>query len=772
MNENQKPAEIAENNILETLWNKFFPFWPLFAFLVFSFLLLGVAFSMYKKPTFVVTSTVIITNKDDANRSYSNQPFQSLNPFATTQVVDNEVLILQSRTLMKGVANALHLYAPVLEKRSVSSYSGFITSPIRVEAQNPESLKKWDKVFFEFNPVSHTVKIEDRHYGLNQWHAFPFGTIRFVRNPHQTQKTNRALYFSVNHPTNAAEQLTGNLMVASVSKLSTTINLSYQTDVPDLGEAILNELLQQYLRSSVENANQLASNTLLFVQDRLQEVERELDSIERRIQQFRTRSGAVDLSEQGRIYLQNVAENDRRLVEIDAQLSVMDQVARYLNETERRTGVIPTSLGISDPVLADLLQRLNELELQLANLITTNGLNNPRVRSVENEIQKIRPNIQSIVRNQQAQLRASRNNLTSTSNRINTNIRNIPEQERELLEISRQQAVKRDLYAFLLQRQEEAALSNSSTISDNRVVDWADAKVASQNSGRLIILLACIFAAFALGIAYILFRENFTSKLLFRSNLEKLTSIPVLTEITYRKGRKGKQNNLSTHIVTEKEFSRLQASLGLLQSAEKKQILLVTAFLANEGATYVSRNLAVQLAASGKKVVLLDLNLHQPHLSESFENGDGKGFADLIMSNQATEGFIRSTVQPNLFLLPAGTKNKNTLSLLTNPATESLFHFLRSHYDYIIIDTPPLELAADAYALANHTDCTLLVVRHGYTPVSTIKKLDSNVELKTFKNLYVVLNGVKARGIPQRYYGLGYGYGYEMVREKQLKKLY
>lgn len=761
----------SSENILQTIWYKFFPYWPLFVMFPALLLVLGFAISRYKKPTYLVAASLVITNDNNSSRAYANQPFQALNPFAATQVVDNEVLILQSRTLMKQVVKKLHLYAQVFEKRKLSNYAAFTTSPVIIEAQNPEKLKKTNPVYFEFISSINSVKIDGKLYELEKWTRFPFGTIRFIRNPHFRERTHRALFFTVQHPTIIAEEQTSNLKVASVSKLSSTINISYKSDVPELGEAIVNELLLQYVQSSIEHENTLAANSLIFVDDRLREVETELDSIERSVQNFRNRTGAIDLSEQSRIYLQNVSETDRRVSEIDAQLAILNQVDIYVSGGRLNSGVVPTNLGIEDPVLAELLNQLNVLELQLAKQRTITGENSPEVRSTENEIQKIRPNIQNIVKNQQSRLRASRNNLAATSDRVSSTIRNIPEQERELLEISRQQAVKKDLYAFLLQRREEAALSNASFFARNRVVDRADANVAKANSGSLIILAGCLLAGLVLAVAYIILKESFTRTVLFRSEVESQTKFRVISEIFQLK-KPSREGRIPLYdAILSKEFNQLQAALGLFQYANSGRTILVTSSLLGEGSSYVCRNLAIQLASAGRKTLLLDLNLMKPDNTQAFHLGERKGFSNLPENMNDVQQIIHPSDIPELFIMPAGFGNLNSMSILLHPGTEEIMRRLKTQFDCIVIDSPPVQLSSEAFPAARFADDTLLIIRPGVTPKRILKKLDENVEINTLKNLSIVLNGIKPRGFPAKYFGYGYGFGHEMMPKSQLRKL-
>jgi len=747
-------------NVLQSLWHTFFPYWPLFSVLVVCFLAAGAGVALLLRASYNISATLIINNQENT-RAYSNQPFQAIDVFASRQVLDNEVLVLQSRTLMTHVVKQLRLYAPVSEKATFGSASAYLSSPVLVEAQAPEKLSKKNKVPFAYDPRSKLVRVQNKTYPLGQWVRFPFGTLRFVRNPHQTEPATRPLFFSVQNPAVVANDLLKNLGVNAASKLSTTINLTYQADVAEQGEAILNALLRQYLRSSVENENQLASNTLVFVEDRLRDVERELDSIERRTQQFRSAQNVIDLSEQGRIFLERVADNDRRIVEINAQLAVLDQVARYVNGAGRDIGIVPTTLGIEDPVLAQLLGRLNTLELERANLETTTGENNPLIRSVDNEIGKIRPNIRGIVSNQQSRLRASRNNLSGTAGQLDATLRGIPQKERQLLEISRQQAVKRELYAFLLQRREEAALSSASGIAENRVVDWADASIGKKSSKKLLPLIGSLVLAFAAGVAFIFYKEDLNGKVLFRTEVESLVPYPVAGEILYGEDRAplGVGHEMPTAV--GEQFRQLQAALDLFNRDHRHRKILVTSATGHEGKSFISRNLAASLAGAGKKVALLDADPYQSGLSAAFTLGQKKGLTDFLRGGAELSEVVHATPLQHLDVVPAGSATGNSPGLLLGDRLADLLAHLEKHYDYTIMDTPPVERATDARLLAGYADVTLWVVRHGVTPKNLLRRLTGYATPGRLRNPHVVFNGVKGRGWLKKYYGYGFGYGIE-----------
>lgn len=744
---------------------RYLPYWPLFALLTASLFILAYLYTRYITPVYNITATLVIN--DEQKGVQESETLRSLNIYAANTIVENEVEVLKSRTLMQDVVNSLHLYAPVYEKGRVRPSPAYLSSPIIVQAQEPSRIKEKKKIEFEYNEQQQQVKIDKRYYSLNQWITFPYGIIRFSKNPHRKNFSVRELYFTLEDPRAVAANLGRNLEVGAGSKLSSVVNIQYKDEVPERGEDVVNHLLEAYNRTSINNNSQLAANTLSFLTERIKNVEGELDTIEQRIQQYKSRQGIVDLSQQGKIYLESVAENDRKAADINTQLAVLNQVEQYVQSGNNRTGIVPTTLGITDPVLAELLQKLNELELQYTNMRTRIGENNPMVQSVRNEIGKIRPNILGIVRNQRAQMQASLNNYNKSSGQVTSMLKTIPQKERQLLDISRQQAIKNDVYAFLLQRREDAELSTASTIADSRVIDRAQASVKPAGSKRILILLGAIMAALALGIAYVFYREGITNKVLFRSAITRVTAIPLIGEIVYRKKR---QHMAASHVedpVISAQFHQLQAALGLYDNMQKKKRILVSSSIANEGKTFISTHLAASLAAAEQKVVLVDLNLHQPESTTFYGLNNENGISDYVKGSIDLAHIIRTTSIPYLSVVPAGAKTNNATAILLNEKLNLLFKQLEKEFDFIVIDAPAIELTTDAYILSKHTDATLFIIRHGYTPVTLVQKLNENIKLQYMQGLAIVFNGIKPRGFLRKYYGYGFGYGNDNVFEKK-----
>ncbi len=182
--------------------------------------------------------------------------------------------------------------------------------------------------------------------------------------------------FSLINVKNIARGLANKIKITPSGKVSTVIDLTLEDEIPIRGEDILNELIRVYNKAAIQDKNLLAANTLTFVEQRLQYVVNELDSVEGALQSYKTSKNIVDISEQGRVFLQNVGVTDKQLSEINIQLEVLDQVERYVLSKEETPGIVPATLGVGDPILLQLLQKLYELESQYGTMKKTTGENN------------------------------------------------------------------------------------------------------------------------------------------------------------------------------------------------------------------------------------------------------------------------------------------------------------------------------------------------------------------------------------------------------------
>jgi tyrosine-protein kinase Etk/Wzc len=567
------------------------------------------------------------------------------------------------------------------------------------------------------------------------------------------------LFYSIYSVRQVTDEILDALKVNQATKLSAVINLKLRDAVPKRSEDILNELINFYNKAAINDKNALASNTLKFINERLALVVSELDSVEQGIQKYKTNQGIVDISAQGQLYLDNVGANDQKLSQIDVQLAVMDQVEKYVLSKNGQSGIVPSTFGVEDPVLTTLLGKLYDLEVQYEGLRRTTAENNPLLLSIRNEIDKIKPNILENISSLRHNLEAGKRNLSGTSKSYASILKGLPQKEKGLVDISRQQSIKNGIYSFLLQKREETALSYNSAVADTRIVDNADSEVNPVSPKKILIYLVAVFGAFGAGIGLIAIREVLNQNIVFRSEIEQYTSVPVIGEIM-------QEDSGSPFVIEEgrrtfiaEQFRQLRTSLAYIGVNSRKKRILITSTISGEGKSFVAANMAISLALTNKKVVLLELDLRKPRLSELFGVSRDTGLTNYFIGNKDADHIIKSTaVNSNLFIIPSGAIPPNPSELILNGRLDELLVYLETIFDYILIDTAPVSPVTDAYILSPLCDATLFIIRHGVTPKAYIKMMDDNARIHTLKNTAIIFNGVKNRGL--KGYGYGYGYGY------------
>jgi tyrosine-protein kinase Etk/Wzc len=316
-----KNTEEKEVNIISVLIFRFAPYWPLFILLL---LFSGVGawlYMRYATPMYEAYATILI--KDEKKGVDDSKMLETLNFYTSKKIVENEMVVIKSRALMNEVVTKLGLYAPIYEKGRIKDVNAFNSSPISIEAKEPKEIKGSNQIVFSFDSKNQSVNINKDNYPLNKWVNTPYGTLRFIKNEQVKSPTTAPLYFVLMNPENVASSLVNRLNIFPANKISTVLQLTFVDESPYRAQVILNELMEVYAKSTINEKNALAANTLSFIEDRLGYVVKDLDSIEQSIQRYKSKKGIVDLSEQGRVFLQNVSDNDRRNLPYWTKLKVM-----------------------------------------------------------------------------------------------------------------------------------------------------------------------------------------------------------------------------------------------------------------------------------------------------------------------------------------------------------------------------------------------------------------------------------------------------------------
>jgi len=770
-NSNHRRKQPQEQiDLLALIRYRYLSYWPLFLLAA----ALGVGAAMlylrYATATYKISATLLV--KEESKKLGEKDLLASLDLFGSDKNIENEMQILYSRTLATEVAKNLQLYGEVYQKGKVRDLIAYENAPLQFSFLEPHKIKagKPEIVPFVYNASKATVSLQDKTYPLNDTVSTPWGKMLIKAHPGVLPDDN-TYYLQITDEKQLTQVILSRLSVAPVSKMGTVIKLEYSDVAPARGEDILNELIRVYNAAAIEDKNRVAASTMSFVEGRLDIVTKELSQVEGKVEDFKRREGIVDISEQSKLFLESVQENDSKMSEANMQLSVLDAIEKYVGGKREGENIVPATLGLSDPVLMELVAKLYETEMERERLKKTTGENSPLLGALNRQIAKLTPSIMENINSLRANLTAGKEKLETANSRFMGILRSVPGKERALVEVSREREIKNNIYTFLLQKREETALAYAAAISDSRIVDAAESSSVPFSPKKMTVLAMAIIAGIVIVAAIITIKDMLNREIVEKAEIEKATAAPIVAEIMYDDNNEALVIGDGKRSLVAEQFRSLRTSLSYIGLNGDNKTLLVTSSISGEGKSFVSINLAASISLIRKKVVLLEFDLRKPMISKMLGINREPGITNYLVGRSSISDMLQPVPgNEYLFVLPAGVIPPNPTELILNGRLEEMLSHLKTMFDYVIIDTAPVGLVTDARLLAPFADACLYVLRQQVTPKLHLKLIDELYRNKEVGKLNLVFNGVRPRGVAAAGYGYGYGYVDEPKKNGKRKR--
>lgn len=781
--ENKKVSDSPKENVitLRDIVELFLNNW--YWFVISAVLCVAAAWIYLSAISPVYQRTAVMLVKGD-NQSTSNDlsSMLELNGIPGGSSVENEVYILRSYQILNDVVQRLHLDVDYsvrnglrrdylfselpLEVRFLDIYPGY--TELTVSAINEKECR-----------LSH-LEIEGESKDYNEIVAFddtistPVGRIIVgQKTEYFKQYIERDILVTRSDLETATNSVMNRIQTSAMDQKSTLVNIICQDVNIARADAILSTILLVYNETIVEDKNRIASNTARFIDERIVIISHELGEVENQLTTFKQEHRIVDLNTNANLYLQEGSKAKEESIQLEAQLSVVEFIKNYLTDKTKSADLIPNVSGVGDAGVQTQIESYNEMMLQRNRLVGNSGENNPVVENMNKNLAAMRSTIAGSIDNYMRTIRLRLQNARKVENKVNQSIESIPQQEKYALDVMRQQSIKETLYTYLLQKREETAMQLAVTEANIRVVEAPFGSRLPIAPKRMMILLAALIIGFVIPFIYFRLREFWNTGVRGRKDVEDMTTLPVLGEIPSRK----EDQEDEQIVVSENKNDRITESFRLLRTNldfmnKGAKVLMFTSTMAGEGKTFVSRNLAVILAGTGKKVVLVDTDIRkrtQSKLSDAMRKEGVSTFLSGIY-NDVSELVVLGQLHKNVDVLPAGSIPPNPAELLMSDRLELLIEELKKYYDYIILDNVPALVVADASIVNRVAEITLYIIREGVLDRRYLTELERLHQEKKFNNMCVVLNDVKDKS--SRYgYGYGYGYGYYTEGGQHKRKL-
>ena len=773
--------------------------WPWFVACILLCMAGAWLYLRYTPPVYNISASVIIKDNDKNSKASSGMAdLEDLGFYSSINNFDNEVEILQSRTLIKKVVEELDLYISYAAKSSFHDIELYKSSPVKVWITPEEAQKLPAPAYINLtlqpsNKLNVKITIGEQEYSkqfdkLPALLTTPSGTFSFTPADSTIAKSEQKIMATVSSPRSVAGSYRGALSIEPTSKSTTIAQISVKSTHTQRGMDFINKLVEVYNRDANDDKNEVATKTAEFIDERIKIINGELGTTEQELETFKRDAGLTDLKSDAQLALSENSEYEKKRAENSTQLRLVQFLASYANNPDHAYEVLPVNVGLTDTGLTELINRYNEMLLERKRLLRSSQENNPVVVNLDASIRAMRSNVLTTINSVQRGLAITQADLERQAGKYAGRITNAPGQERQLVSISRQQEIKAGLYLMLLQKREENAITLASTANNARIVDEALADaIPVSPKGKMIYLVALILGV-ALPVAVIYIIELFKYKIEGRADVEKITSLPIVGDVPFSENKSSEgaivvhenQNDLMAET-----FRNVRTNVLYMMKSNEK-VILVTSTTTGEGKTFIASNLAVSLALLGKKIVIVGLDIRKPGLNKAFQlSRKEQGISQFLANPEHTDlmSLVQvSNINPNLSILPGGPIPPNPTELVARESLPQAIDILKKHFDYIILDTAPIGMVTDTLLISRVANASIYVCRADYTHKADYTLINELGEQKKLPNLCTIINGLDMKkkkygyyygyGKYGKYYGYGkkYGYGYGYGAENVNKK--
>ena len=779
--EQQNDNESLKKEIL-----RYFKFWKWILVSVAIAVTVCYLYLRYTPNIYETSAKIKILKKKDSGMDLSglvgNSPLFDMSKIN----LENEIQILKSRRIVEKVVNNLNLETYYYVSGRIKDnevFGGEVPFKVDWLNRNEDDVQDIIRNTFQFellNDSRFQLQIVDGSYESE----FRFGEeiviedLRLVihKNPLYNYDNKipvgRTIFFNYRNKKSAVGSLLAKIITEPVGDISEVLQIKINGENKAKNEAIVNELVQEFNQDGIEDDRAIAIRTEAFVTERLEMLVSELDTVESDLVNFKSTNNVVNLETGSQMVFQSFSDAEKQKSDIETQIEITRFLKNELSNSREYT-FLPGDIGINNSTTTRLIEQYNTLVATRNKLLNSSTKNSPQVKRLSDQLNLFKSNIKNSIDNYLQGLEISLRNITTREQKADATIESMPEKEKIVRSIQRQQAVKVKLYVFLLQKKEEAALSSAITAPTAKVVDFAYTSATPVSPKSQVIYLGGLAVGIGLpiGILYLIFL--FDTKISTKEQVQAKLDIPVVAEIPLDKEYNGKIIKPNDNSSLAESFRILRTNLSYFStnknSDEKAKVFFSTSSTKGEGKTFTALNTAAALASNNSKTLIVGCDLRNPQLHNYLGvSKDSIGLSSYLVDPdlKIDDILLKRNNDINFDVIISGEIPPNPSELLNNGRFEELLKEAKAKYDYILVDTAPTMLVTDTLTIFEHADIIIYMVRTNFTEIKILNHIKELQKHKNLNNIAIAINGVNTKKGYDYNYGYGYGYSEEVEKKK------
>lgn len=748
-------------NPLEWLFT-FMHYWYLFVIAL--AIALGLAMLKNRRwiPTYYSQGTIVIKESG----TYGGSASALMSGFgvdAGYKNVNNQMIMLGSYDLMSRVVDSLpFLDVEYITQGRFKTRQLYRQTPIIVESRRLDA-RAYGILYQVLFDKEGTMRISSTdentplevsaHYG----EAINCPLFDITIWPTEMMVNSGKIYFRFRSHESLVDEFMSRLQLSFVTEGSTVLALSLVSETPQRDCEFIDELAKIYLLQNLEQKNEVAENSIRFINEQLENLQSSLQVSEGAMTDFRQENKFVDVNSYAGQLMGRIAAYDQQAMELRLRETYFDYLIKYIHDNIEKDAVIaPTTMGVNEPMLMSLVTQLNDLRIQRGELTEKNVYYAKYTKDIEN----VKTAIEEVVTSMRASLEIEKTDLANRYSEVEKSIKQLPQKELQMVAIERNYRIDDNYYTFFLQKRAEAEIQKASNTPDNSIMDKArttaimNAKAKSKTTSTYLII------GFLIPMVLIILSELLNNKIRSPKDVVKLKMFRLIGTLRHAKSQNPTLVRASPRSSYAEMLRAIRTRIEFVLKRKDKMVICVTSTESGDGKTFLSTNLAALYAMTGKKVLLVDLDLRKPNIHTKLGLENSVGVSNYLIGDSEEEDIYVHDTPFGFDFVRAGTIPPNPGELIHSDKLTETIARAREKYDYIIMDTSPIGLVPDAYAIIENSDLCLFVIRCMQTNKSFCKQtLEQMTEVvDNPEKIQIVLSDIPTEG--RHSYGSGYGYGY------------
>ncbi len=713
-------------------------------------------------PTYLSQGTIVIKE----NTGYGGSSLSLMQGFgvdAGYKNVNNQMIMLGSYDLTSRVVDSLpFLNVEYITQGRFKTRQLYRQTPILVEPKHIDARAYGILYQVNFNSdgslrISSTDEAVDLNLVVHYGEPISCHLFDIVIWPTELMVNSGKIYFRFRTHESLVDEFMSRLQLSFVTEGSTVLSLSMVSETPQRDCEYLDKLAQIYLLQNLEQKNEVAENSIRFINEQLKSLQASLQVSEGAMTDFRQENKFVDVNSYAGQLMGMIAGYDQQSMELRLRETYFDYLINYIHTNIESGAVIaPTTMGVNEPILMGLVQQLNDLRIQRGELTEKNVYYAKYTKDIEN----VKKAIEEVVTSMRASLSIEKEDLKRRYAEVEKSIKTLPQKELQMVAIERNYRIDDNYYTFFLQKRAEAEIQKASNTPDNSIMDKArttaimNAKAKSKTTSTYLII------GFLIPLVLIILSELLNNKIRSPKDVVKLKFFRLIGTLRHARSQNPTLVRASPRSSYAEMLRAIRTRIEFVLRRKEKMVICITSTESGDGKTFLSTNLAALYGMTGKKTLLVDLDLRKPNIHTKLGLENGLGASNYLIGDcEAEDIFIRNT--PFGFdFVRAGTIPPNPGELVHTDKLVETIRKAREEYDFIVIDTSPIGLVPDAYAIIEQSDLCLFVIRCMQTNKAfckqTLEQMSEVVD--TPEKVQLVLSDIPTEG--RHSYGSGYGYGY------------